>query len=124
LTSDPSRLKRGDRNNRGSGTRVSREDGEGGRGTGLFDILVGETSGEPRDASERLGNGDDLGAVNQLALVLAEERELGHNITEAVGQFDRVNDEGLPLASGPGVTSEIVVGLKTNFTPERDSTSP
>jgi hypothetical protein len=48
----------------------------------LLDILIAKASREHGLTSERLRNGDDIGTVNHLVDVLAEDGKLGHRRAE------------------------------------------
>ncbi len=72
-------LHRGDGGGR---TGVGGESGEGSAGTSLLDIIVSETGGEVRLGGRGWGSRDDVGAVNQRALVMAEDRHLAEGSSE------------------------------------------
>ena len=64
-------------------------------------------------------HGDDFAAVDELALVLAEERHLLENLLEAVLELGLVVHERLPLASSARVAGKLAVGLEAQLAVER-----
>ena len=58
--------------NRSGGARKGRESREQRSSASLLDIVVGETRRKDWCTIEGLGGGDDIGAVNQSAVILAE----------------------------------------------------
>ena len=86
-----------------------------------------------------LGHGDDLGAVDEAARVLAKHGHLRHHLRElahhqllvrcwqgknvmsvpvvrAKGGWETLTDEGLPLAGGARIAGDREVGLETHLT--------
>ena len=88
------------RRNRGGRTGVSREGREGGLRARLLDISTGLASREVRaDAGrERRRLGDDLRAVDERALVDAEQTEAAEHVRERLLELLLVVRERLPLA--------------------------
>ena len=131
-------LHRGDRGDRAG---VSRERGEGGVGARLLDVCHTKTGREVRLRGRRRRLLDDVGAVDEVALVVAEEGHFAESSGERglelrlvvcrrivvsarrqahnCGVTEILTDEGLPLASSASVASKLGVGLKTDLTPER-----
>ena len=66
---------------------------------GLLDISVAEASGEHRLAGERLGDRDDVGAVDHLSRVRAEDDHLCERSRERRGHVREVVCE--PQVSSP-----------------------
>ncbi len=66
----------------GGRTGVGGERGEGGAGTSLLDVVVGEASGKVRAGGRGRGSRDDVGAVHQRALVVPEDRHLAEGRSE------------------------------------------
>lgn len=74
-------LHRGDRGDR---ARVSREGGEGNGGASLLNIIVAQTSRKMGLTGDRLGDRDDVRAVDHLGNILADDGELSHGSLESV----------------------------------------
>ena len=71
-----------------------------------------------RAARKRRGNGDDLRAVDEVALVDTEETEAAKDVGERLLELLLVVRERLPLASSARVAGEEMVGLETHLTAE------
>ena len=80
-------------------------------------LASGEVGGDAGRERRRLG--DDIGAVDERALVNTEETETTEDVGEGLDELLLVVRERLPLAGGARVTSEQVVGLETHLTAER-----
>ncbi len=98
---------------------VGGESGEGRVGAGLLDVGVGEAGGEVRVARGRGRDGDDVRAVDELVLVVAEEGHLAERGLERGLELGLVVDERLPLARGARVARELGVGLQPDLAAER-----
>ena len=86
---------------------------------GLLDVIVREAGGKVSVARGRGRHGDDFAAVDELALVLAEERHLLEDLLEAVLELGLVVHERLPLASSARVAGKLAVGLEAQLAVER-----
>jgi hypothetical protein len=104
--------------NRLSRTRRRGKPRECRRRTSLLDILVCKRRWEERLALERLRSRDNIRAINQGVLVMAEERKLDHGVAEFGRHLGRIYGEILPVASGFGGLREDLVGLETERTPD------
>ena len=83
-----------------------------------LDILLGEAGWELDRLGECLGDGNDIGAVNELVGVLAENLQLSHGGLEFSHHELLVVDHGLPEASSPWVLGDGEVALKAHLTGE------
>ena len=70
------------RRHRSLGAGVSRQNRERRLSTRLLDVGYREAGGKMWTLRERLGNGEDLGAVDHLAPVLAKSGHLRHRFCE------------------------------------------
>ena len=98
---------------------VGGESGEGGVSARLLDVRVGEAGGEVRVARGRGRGLDDVGAVDELALVVAEDGHLAERGLERGLELRLVVHERLPLAGRARVARELRVGLETELAVER-----
>lgn len=86
--------------------------------SGASELKVLGTSGSgERSGCADSGPGcrDDVGAVDQVSGVMAEESELVDGGTEALGHELLLVDEALPEAGSAGVAGEDEVGLQAHF---------
>ena len=63
----------------------------------------------------RDGNGDNLGAVNEMPCVLTDHCKLGHNCFESIGHLLLFVHESLPFACSAGITGNSEIRLETQF---------
>ena len=68
-----------------------------------FDILERITSRKVGLAGEGLGDGDHIGAVDQMTRFLTKDRELRHRGRKGVPHVLLLVNFTLPLASGPRI---------------------
>ncbi len=86
-----------------------------------LDILRSLASGEVGNGAVGEGrrDGDDLRAVDERALVDAEERQAAHDVRERLGELLLVVRERLPLARGAAVARDEEVGLQAHLARDR-----
>ena len=104
---------------RGDRAGVGGEGREGRIGTRLLDVVVGEAGGEVRVARGRGRGLDDLGAVDKVVDVVAEEREVMERVVEPALDLGLVVHERLPLAGRARIAREQVVRLQPHLALER-----
>ena len=88
---------------RGSWARVGRESGEGSLSARLLDVGVGEPGGEVGGGVGCRRSGDELGAVDEVALGVAEDGHL------AESSLERGLELGLVVCGRPAVSSKCIV---------------
>ena len=88
---------------RGDRAGVGLESWEGSGGARLLDVGVGEPGGEVRVRVRGRGRLDDVGAVDELAVVLAEDGHLGER------SLERRLELGLVVCGRPAVSSKCIV---------------
>ena len=104
---------------RGGRTGVSGEGGEGSGGARLLDVVVGQAGGQVRSRRGRGRHGDDVGAVDERALVVAEHGHAAEGGLERGLELGLVVDERLPLARRARVARELRVGLEAQLAVQR-----
>ena len=83
-----------------------------GERAGLLHVCAGCASGEGRGLAEgRLRDGDDFGAVDEVARVVADNGELSHGGLEVAHHELLVVDHVLPETGHVGITGDSKVGL-------------
>lgn len=93
-------LHRGDGGDR---ARVSGESGEGSGSASLLDVIVREAGGQVRVGGWRRGSRDDVGAVDERALVVTQDCHF------AEGSGECGLDLGLVVCGRPAVSSKCIV---------------
>lgn len=82
----------------------------------MFDVLVRKTGREGGGLDLDVGGlWDDLRAVDQPPLIMTEDGKLLERCLEVPLELGLVVDKGLPFASGPLVTSELLYSLVSSL---------
>ena len=97
-------------------TGVGLESREGRSRAGLLNIVRRGSGGEGRGLGDgRKRSGDDVGAVDEVVRVVANNGELGHSGLEVRHHELLVVNHALPLASSALITGKSEVGLETHL---------